>query len=507
MHSDKTVETNQLPQEFEDTLELVFGFVGPTGVDLDLVCELLEAELEAVKYESRIIRLSKIIEGYRKLCFNNYYDKITMLIDEGNNLRKQAKRNEILAAMGVAGIKEERKLAKTNRIAYLVRSFKRHEEVNLFREIYDKAFILISIYSPRSSRIDSLKDKCHSSISGETTAEELAIRLEKRDQKEEGVDYGQRVSRTFPMADYFVDLENRTSLSKQLHRLVRLTFGDPYISPTKDEEGMFFAQAAGFRSLDLSRQVGAAIVSKDGEILATGCNDVPKFNGGLYWGDDIDCMRDFEKGFDSNVKIKSEIIEDLIKRLREAGILCSDQPSDEILAKQLLFDDSNGILKDSKMFDIIEFGRAVHAEMSAIMQASKIGTSIYGSRLYCTTFPCHICSRHIIASGISEVVFIEPYEKSRTRELYSDSTSIESPEKIANKLSFKAFVGVAPRRYMDCFQLVIDRKNKEGKVLKPSEIFNIPRIKKRYPTYRMIEDKVIETLDDWLPKDQPEETV
>ena len=39
---------------------------------------------------------------------------------------------------------------------------------------------------------------------------------------------------------------------------------------------MFLAFTSSFRSGDLSRQVGAVVSSKEGEIIATGCNDVPK---------------------------------------------------------------------------------------------------------------------------------------------------------------------------------------------------------------------------------------
>ena len=80
--------------------------------------------------------------------------------------------------------------------------------------------------------------------------------------------HGERL--TFPLADYFVTSESRPELERHLKRLVQLTFGNPYISPTRDEQAMFFAKAASLRSLDLSRQVGATIVSKDGDILSTG---------------------------------------------------------------------------------------------------------------------------------------------------------------------------------------------------------------------------------------------
>ena len=44
---------------------------------------------------------------------------------------------------------------------------------------------------------------------------------------------------------------------------------------------MFAAKAAALRTLDLSRQVGAAIFSADGEIISMGSNEVPKAGAAL----------------------------------------------------------------------------------------------------------------------------------------------------------------------------------------------------------------------------------
>jgi hypothetical protein len=45
-------------------IELVFGFVGPTGIDLNKVCDALRAQLRAVQYEVIEIRLSELITTY-----------------------------------------------------------------------------------------------------------------------------------------------------------------------------------------------------------------------------------------------------------------------------------------------------------------------------------------------------------------------------------------------------------------------------------------------------------
>jgi deoxycytidylate deaminase len=494
-------------------IELVFGFVGPTGVDLGKVCDSLTAQLKSVGYETHIASLSDLIQAYWGIDhFPNQYERINQLMNRGNDLRKIAVKADVIGRMGVVDIQNLRhgitgdpiRTHDTRRIAYVVRSFKRPEEVDLYRSIYGKAFTLISVYASRVSRIQSLTKRCQGSATKATSAEELATRLVNRDDKEEGEKYGQRVGKTFPLADFFVTAESRTSLDEQLKRLVRLTFGDPYISPTRDEQGMFFAQASALRSLDLSRQVGAAITTADGEVVATGCNEVPKFGGGLYWGEDKGRDRDFERGVDSNVAIKTELVEDAVRRLRAEGWLKEDakQRSDEELAQAALFGDK-AFFSDSKLFDVIEFGRSVHAEMAAISQAARLGIPLQSSRLFCTTFPCHICARHIVAAGIHDVVFVEPYEKSRTAELYSDSIVIEPHEHSNVRANFKPFVGVAPRRYMDFFQLSGERKTEDGKILKQNEIAADPRLKRIVQTYLSVEQLVIEELDLPDPQTKP----
>lgn len=484
-------------------IELVFGFVGPTGIDLNKVCDALRAQLRSVQYDVVEVRLSGLITTYlsKSPNFENEYVRIKTLMERGTGLREDSLQPDIVARLGIAAVRAARE-ARTGdvrkpatRVAYFVRSFKRPEEVDLFRQVYGKAFTLVSVYASRSWRLQFLKRLLAPSLGAERgKAEEHATELIARDYEEEGRKLGQRVGKTFPLADYFVTSESRPDLERQLKRLVQLTFGNPYVSPTRDEQAMFFAKAAALRSLDLSRQVGAAVVSSEGEILSTGCNEVPRFGGGLYWEDDVGRMRDFERGSDSNVDIKREIVEDAFDRMRRRpGLLgaAAKSKSSSELAEDALFADG-AYLRDAQLFDVIEFGRAVHAEMSAITQAARAGIRLQGARLFCTTFPCHICARHIVAAGIRDVVFIEPYEKSRTAELYSDSISVEPAEPSPSRANFRAFVGVAPRRYMDFFESFVARKSVDGKIKNVDEIAATPRIRRLVFTYTFAEAFVVD---------------
>lgn len=67
---------------------------------------------------------------------------------------------------------------------------------------------------------------------------------------------------------------------------------------------------------------------------------------------------------------------------------------------------------------------AVHAEQNAIIMAAKKGISINGSTLYVTTYPCGICARMIINSGIRRIVYDGEYQDKLGYDLLS-KTNIE----------------------------------------------------------------------------------
>jgi cytidine deaminase len=100
------------------------------------------------------------------------------------------------------------------------------------------------------------------------------------------------------------------------------------------------------------------------------------------------------------------------------------------LASKALYDGDPSPLRGTRADGLLEVGRIVHAEMSAITEAARRGLAVRNARLYCTTFPCHMCTRHVIASGIDHVIYIEPYPKSLAKQLYksrSGSTMMKTP--------------------------------------------------------------------------------
>ena len=97
------------------------------------------------------------------------------------------------------------------------------------------------------------------------------------------------------------------------------------------------------------------------------------------------------------------------------------------------------------------------------MDAARLGKGVEGASLFCTTFPCHICAKHIVGAGIDTVYFLEPYPKSAAFSLHPDSIEVEGSSRVHyatyKKTKFTHFYGISPRRYRDFFEKSL-RKNK-----------------------------------------------
>jgi len=90
--------------------------------------------------------------------------------------------------------------------------------------------------------------------------------------------------------------------------------------------------------------------------------------------------------------------------------------------------------------------------MAVLLTAARHGISTDGCTLYTTTFPCHNCAKHIVAAGVSKVVYIEPYAKSFAGEFHPDSIDVEAEEPRRGRVLFEPFVGISPRKYLDWFR-------------------------------------------------------
>lgn len=424
--------------------ELVFGLVAPVGTNFDAVESILKRKLERYGYVSDVIRLSELMKHFkpseRKFTGSQEYARLSQRMHEGSQLRLRSGKGEFLALAAASEIQNRRRGAGfTPRTARIVRSLKHPDEVRALRRIYGPGFFLLGVAVPERLRRDYLgNDK-------RCTPDEID-KLLGRDEHEEDADYfdakgnnfGQRTRDTFQLADVFL----RHGDEKGVERFLDLVFSCPFETPTRDEYAMFLAYASSLRSSDLSRQVGAVVVSAAGDVIGLGTNDVPKAKGGLYWPDCEHDHRDFQEGYDSNERRRDEILDDVLTRLCPAGT-----------DRDAWLQEGRRKLRGSPLHDITEYGRAVHAEMEAILACGRTGVSPRGGTLYCTTFPCHNCAKHIVDVGIARVVYVEPYPKSQAKQLFGDSIAFKDGAGQQEAVQFEAFVGVGPRRFFELFSL------------------------------------------------------
>jgi deoxycytidylate deaminase len=151
------------------------------------------------------------------------------------------------------------------------------------------------------------------------------------------------------------------------------------------------------------------------------------------------------------------------------------------------------VLRNKKLRGLIEFSRSIHAEMHAILTALRQkGDRVRGGRLYVTTYPCHSCARHIIAAGIKEVYFIEPYKKSLATKLHGDAMT--ESEESGDKVRVVPYDGVAPTRFLSLFKMKKDSRKKDGRVIRVSPGVARPKLEKSLEALPTLEGLVVESL-------------
>jgi len=408
--------------------ELFFAIVGAVGAPIGYMEKILNEELVRRGYTFEIITLSNFLKDEDIISFKSplppdgcsEYERVNCMMDRGNELRKNTSSGEILALLGIKQIHRNRNFDEDSLIAknrsFIFNQLKHPDEVFWLRKIYGSSFHLIGVYCSEKDRIGNLL------MHKKMTDKEARLLIE-RDIGENDL-FGQQLRDTFYLSDVFIKAkrdDDDSDIKNQLLRYLNLLFGENIITPTKDEFGMHLAYTTSLRSADLSRQVGSAIFSDTNELISIGCNEVPSPGGGQYWEDDPNDKRDFVLGQDENEVMKHEIVKEILFLGSDVGE-CDEEQQIQIL------DTFKDKLKGSRLLNLTEFGRSVHAEMEAILSSSRKGIPLVDCTLFVTTFPCHNCTKHIIGSGIKRLVFIEPYPKSLAKELHGDAIQLVEEE-------------------------------------------------------------------------------
>jgi len=191
--------------------------------------------------------------------------------------------------------------------------------------------------------------------------------------------------------------------------------------------------------------------------------------------------------------------------LKISGINLEDDVVEKMKRTRVIATEANIKLaiESSELKDITEYGRAVHAEMDALLTCARLGITVKGRSLFTTTFPCHNCTRHIIAAGLASVTYIEPYPKSRAAALHRDAICFSREEAAkTTRIPFLPFVGIGPRRYLDLFSLdlstgrKVDRKDEGGRAIFPKRAARPPRVPMLPFSYLERETKLLEEYED-----------
>lgn len=491
----------------EDAKEYVFAVVGHIGSGTTTVAEKLGELLQGSGFDVVSLRASQAIrewadrqEPKRPLppADKRTLAAVAAMQDLGDEMRqtdhaavavelvrllRQARARKTGAAAPVDGqiVAPDR-----TRRAYILDSLRHDAEVQLLRRLYGNAFVLIGVVCEERERALRLNQK-YADAGAKNAQAAMA-----RDADDPSKKHGQKVAKAFWLADFFVDntapryadgVVGKASpswkIGEQAARLIKIITHDGIERPLLAETAMYVAYGAARRSACLSRGVGAALLDQGGNVVAIGVNDVPKAGGGLYGSqlssdslpkqDDHRCAYYSGPSSDSpfcrNTREQRVIIENIIERVS----VLSSAAKDDHVRERLIAE-----LQSSRIGELTEFSRAVHAEMEALLAAARSGVSTVGTRLFVTTFPCHYCARHLVSAGVDEVQYIEPYPKSHALSLHEDAITqilagwVAPSRKLPDppaKVLFRPFVGVSPRLYERVFVKDREWKNKTTGIL------------------------------------------
>lgn len=496
--------------------ELVIGLVGYAGAGCSIAADRIELLLDDAGYKVHRIKLSDLIkatagvDGVTSVSPGlkqgmESFARAEALQNAGDLLRERHGYHAV-AALAIREVMARRGSAQPGqqKLAFLLDSLKHPDEVKLLRRVYDHSFRLVAVHCERTRRERRLIGDKRSVAKFKGVPESDVRKFMNRDEEDPRQEHGQQVRETFHIADFFLDNNTDSaggeSLTGDVDRFVNLLLGTGLVRPTRGERAMYHAYAAALQSSCLSRQVGAALIAPDGTVLSTGTNDVPKFGGGVYDEESSPDHRCFAWQWNQNdeqfvgchnQRKKRQLQEDIAEWFADSlseklALAAHPKPATGMdtaaAARDAAALDIRKLLRSSSglfdripgIKDLIEYSRSIHAEMNALLAAGRSGVPAVNAALYCTTYPCHNCARHLVAAGIAEVYYIEPYVKSLAAELHYDAIATELLKPGADqagrvgKMTIVPFTGVGPRMYEDFFTKRSELKDKTGAYTSPA---------------------------------------
>lgn len=410
---------------------LIIGITGRFGAGCTTTSDFFTKEKGFVQF--RLSDPLKKIARKRHADFDRIEDKKKrrILQDIGDEMRQKSR--EALVSPVIGRIKKE------NITNAVIDGIRNHYEVRALRREFNN-FFLLSIDAETNTRWDRYKDIYKNDIDTFETDD-------KRDAGDDEEDYGQKVKKCIALADILINnnksfYKNKETEEKDDSVIER--YGDKLLNhhnlmldpgskkPSIDELYMHYACSVALKSYCLQRQVGAVIVKEnpfdpdkgeygDSYVIATGCNNVP-----IGESDCKLCYRTSIKQAHFNK----------YNYCKECGVLLVDRTT--FICEKC---GCNNAKLPGKQLDLC---RAVHAEEATILQAAKLGgVSLERTKLYTSTFPCMLCCKKIINTGIKEVIYLASYPM-------GESQSLEMFRKC--KVTIRKYEGVSSIAFNQLFK-------------------------------------------------------
>jgi deoxycytidylate deaminase len=418
----------------------IIGLTGSLGSGCTMIAKYLEREKNYKRF-----KLSDVIR--RKADERGLKNPTTQeLQDIGNDLRQKHGNDflvrEIFKEINERGIRDR----------IIVDSIRNTAEVYALRKYVN--FYLIAVYAPREIREKRLTDKYKD-------RREQFIKDDERD-SEETYEYGQQVRSCVYLSDILIINDHdfypnskfeKEFYGKKIDYYINATENPGSVHPTATETIMTLAYTQSMRSWCLKRKVGAVITTKDDKVITTGYNEVPdnanfcKDEYGMCFRDKIRLEFIRKISFCPKCGRRIEINYECPKcgqKMKEFDLKCIRSSCRIDLDIPIVCPNDNCCFDVRGEFKMKELGRcrALHAEETAIISLPRIGggVSLKGAKIYTTTFPCNLCSNKIVNTGISGVVYVEPYPDLNSSKILQD-----------NEVIIDLFEGVKSRAYFKLF--------------------------------------------------------
>ena len=95
--------------------------------------------------------------------------------------------------------------------------------------------------------------------------------------------------------------------------------------------------------------------------------------------------------------------------------------------KRIISQGYNGFLPGAAHKSVVRNNHeqaTVHAEQNAICDCAKRGVSSLGCSIYITHYPCLICTRLLLASGIKEINYIHDYKNDELVQYFLEQNQV-----------------------------------------------------------------------------------